>query len=446
MARMPSKQAQVSVPQESLAQLAFALLAGLFFFVTIIKLGDPVILENVITPPTNLSDAYYESWPPKWGFWMVIPLIIAGVLAIPWNRLKFRWMLALPAVWLAWEFVAAASSEGPDLTGQTMAHFTVCVALFYLGCFVLRGFSRLWPIWTGISLALCWVIHAGIEQHFGGLDATRKLINSGSNPLGLSPEALNNPDFIKRIASNRIYSTFVYANAFAGGLVLMMPLALVFLWQLTPKVRFPMRVGMVVILGGTGLACLYWSGSKAGWLVALTVGLVALWHSALPLKWKRMLICGVLILGVAAFAIKYAAFFKKERNSVGARFAYWRAALIVIREHPWLGTGPGTFQIPYKQLKRPDDEATKLCHNDYLEQATDSGILGFIAYSAMILVILYSLYRYSAVKKAGHWMTFSIWLGVFGLCLHSLVEFHLYIPALSWTAFFLMGCLASRLD
>jgi len=202
----------------------------------------------------------------------------------------------------------------------------------------------------------------------------------------------------------------------------------------------------VVVLGVTGLACLYWSGSKAGWLVALAIGLVALGHSVVPLKWKRGLICCVLAVGVLAFAVKYASFFQKEHNSVGARFAYWRAALLVIKAHPLMGTGPGTFQVPYRQLKRPDDEPTRLCHNDYLEQASDSGFLGLITYSGMILVILHALYRYSSCEKHREWLPFAVWLGVFGLCLHSMVEFHLYIPALAWTEFFLMGLLAGRLD
>ena len=317
--------------------LAFAVAAGLFFFVVIIKLGNPVILDSAIAPPGTATEIYYESWPSMWGIWLLIPVVAMGLLATPWNRLKFRWIFALPAVWLAWEFVASTQSAGPDLTGLTMSHFTVCVGLFYLGYFALQGTRQTWPIWTGISLALCWVIHTGFQQHFGGLAAMRALVNSGQSPMSLTPNALNSPDFVKRLASNRIYSTFVYANALAGGLILILPLSLVFLWRLTPKVRLPSRVALVVIMGGAGLACLYWSGSKAGWLAALTIGLLALGHSAAPLKWKRALICGVLVAGVAAFAVKYASYFQKERNSTGARFAYWRAAMIVIKAHPWMG-------------------------------------------------------------------------------------------------------------
>ena len=436
---MPPK--QKSLPEGQCASLAFAVVAGVFFFITIIKFGDPVILDYNLPPPHDMAETLFGSWPSRWGPWLVAPLVAAGLFAVPWNRLRGHWTLALPAIWLGWELLAATQTVRPVLTSVTLKHFAACVVLFYVGFFALNRGSQTWPVWTGMALALCWVIRAGFEQHFGGLEATRKLIYSGHHIPEFTAQMLQNPEFQKRIASNRIYSTFVYANALAGGLVLLLPLTLVFLWRLTPKVRLSVRLAFVAILGGCGLACLYWSGSKAGWLVALTVGLVALGHSALPLKWKRWLIGGVLIVGMAGFAVKYAAFFQKERNSVSARFGYWRAAGIIIKTHPLLGTGPGTFQVPYERIKRPTDEMARLAHNDYLEQACDSGVPGMICYVGMIIALLYQLYRYSATKPPFDWLQLGIWLGLFGLCLHSMVEFHLYIPALAWPMFFLFGWL-----
>jgi O-antigen ligase len=255
---------------------------------------------------------------------------------------------------------------------------------------------------------------------------------------------LQDPEYQRRIATNRIFGSFFYPNALAGGLILLLPLTLVFLWRLTPKVRPAIRVVFVLILGGCGLGCLYWSGSKAGWLVALAMGLFALGHSALPLKWKRVLIYGVLIAGVAGFALKYAAFFEKEHNSVGARFGYWRASLIIIDHYPFFGTGPGTFQVPYSHIKRPSDEMARMCHNDYLEQATDSGVFGFVIYTGMILAFLFILYRYSISRMPLNWLNLAVWIGLAGLSLHCIVEFHLYVPALAWPMFFLFGWLMKR--
>jgi O-antigen ligase len=423
----------------------FAAVAGLFFFITILKFGSPVVIDSKIVAPQDLTSAFNELWPAHWSAWLFGPVALAGLFAIELNRAKLHWALLLPLVWLGWELVSATQTVSLPLTKLTITHFAVCVSLFYLGFFTGKGMSNPWPIWAGMGLALCWTMRVGLVQHFGGLEATRKMLKDSPESFGLDPQMLANPDYLKRIASDRIFGTFGgYPNGLAGGLLLLLPLTLVFLWRLTPKVRNSIRVLFVLILGGCGLGCLYWSGSKAGWLVALVVGLAALGHSALPLKWRRWMIYGLLIAGVAGFAVKYASFFHKERNSVGARFAYWRAALMVIDHHPMLGTGPGTFQIPYAQIKRPGDEMARLCHNDYLEQAADSGVFGFLSYTTMILTLLILLYRYILDKKPIDWLNFSIWLGLFGLCLHSLVEFHLYVPALAWPLFFLCGWLMSR--
>jgi hypothetical protein len=440
---------KIPAPESRSASIAFPLAAGFFFFLVIIKFGDPVILDFNASPPQSLTEAVFGSWPSSMGRWLLVPLLAVGLLTMQWNRLRWRWALALPAIWLAWECVAGTQTVSPVLTRVVLEHFATCVILFYLGFFAMGQCPQSWPLWTGLALALCWVIRAGFEQHFGGLEATRKMIAAGQTIPDLSPQMLNNPDFQKRVAGMRIFSTFVYANALAGGLVLLSPLTFVFMWRLTPKVRFAIRVAFVIILGGSALACLYWSGSRAGWLVALTVGLIALAHSALSLKWKQRLIGIVLVLGVSGFAIKNAGYFRKERNSAEARFSYWRVCGLIIERHPLFGTGPGTFQIPYGQIKRAspdyrsDDEMPKLVHNDYLEQGTDSGIFGFVSYAVMIITFLYSLYRYSLKKPSFDWLIFTIWLGIFGLCLHSLVEFHLYIPALAWPMFFLFGWLLS---
>jgi hypothetical protein len=416
----------------------FAVVAGLFFFISILKFGDPVILDNVFGPPENAWAAIFESWQVKWGYWLMLPLIAAGLAAIRWRTLGFKWPLALPLAWLGWQFISATQSVSPKLTSMTLEHFSACVVLFYLGRFGLKGVKNPWPLWTGLALALCWIIRAGFEQHFGGLEATRHFFYSMKGGPGLPPGPLNDA-YLKRIASDRIFSTFSNADALAGCIVLLLPVTLVFLWQITPKVRTAIRWGFVAILGGCGLACLYWSGSKAGWLVALVVGMVALGHSTLSMKWKRILICGVLILGVAGFGVRYAGSFKKQKISVVTRFVYWQAALQIAAKHPVLGTGPGSFPVPYGQIKRPTDDFARLCHNDYLEQACDSGVPGFVAYTAMIVGCLSWLYRYRVRNIRGFGCCFVVWLGVMGLCLHSLVDYHLYIPALAWPMFFLMG-------
>ncbi len=100
---------------------------------------------------------------------------------------------------------------------------------------------------------------------------------------------------------------------------------------------------------------------------------------------KIALVTGVLLVGLAGFFWKYSAFFQKGATSVSARFDYWRAAAQTAKDKPVFGTGPGTFAIAYQKIKRPESEMSRLVHNDYLEQASDSGVVGFLAYALFIV-------------------------------------------------------------
>jgi hypothetical protein len=415
-------------------------LAGAFFFIAVLKFGDPVILDYLVVPPENWFQAIYETWNVKWGYLLMIPLFAAGLFALRWTPFPRKPVLLLPLLWLGWECLVSSQTVSPRMTGPTLAHFTACVALFYLGFFALRGVRNPWPVWVGLALAFCWVLHSAMEQHFGGLAATRKMILE--NPSSVPPKLLNNPDYLKRINSDRVFGTFMYANSLAGSILLLLPVTLVSLWQAAPKLRASIRALFVAILGSSGLACLYWSGSKSAWLLMVVLGVVVMARSSMPMAWKRTLIYGLLIFGLVGFTIQYAESVARGKTSMVARLDYWKAALHIFRQHPILGSGPGTFGVQYQEIKARNSEWAALCHNDYLEQASDSGIIGFLTFSAFIGLSFFKLYRYSSYKNdQNNAVIFSVWLGLLGLFLHSFMEFHLYYPALAWPAFFLLGWL-----
>jgi len=80
---------------------------------------------------------------------------------------------------------------------------------------------------------------------------------------------------------------------------------------------------------------------------------------------------------------------------------------------------------------------TRLVHNNYLEQACDSGVIGFLAFITLIAGSIAVLYRKSRIEST--WL--SVWLGLLGWSLQGVVEFDLYIPALAWPAFLFFGWL-----
>jgi O-antigen ligase len=133
---------------------------------------------------------------------------------------------------------------------------------------------------------------------------------------------------------------------------------------------------------------------------------------------------------------------------VGARFDYWQAAIQSTKAKPLFGSGPGTFLIAYQAVKKPESEMSRLTHNDYLQQASDSGIVGFASYLAFALSVLVG--GYARPQDPEGILRFSVWLGFLGWALQGLMEFGLYIPAMAWTAFglagWLLGTRAKRMD
>jgi O-antigen ligase len=293
----------------------------------------------------------------------------------------------------------------------------------------------MFAFWVPVLCAFGAVIALGIDQRFGGLDETRKYFFTYVYPT--MPNVP--PEYLKKISSDRIFSTLFYPNALAGVTLLLLPVSLGMIWRFSTRLTAASRSLLVSLFGAGALGCLYWSGSKGGWLLSLLLALVALLHLPLSHRLKAGMVAVVFVCGVTGFVVKYAAFFERGATSVVARFDYWRAAVQTTAANPVFGTGPGTFGVAYFAIKHPESEMSRLTHNDYLQQASDSGMLGGAGYVAMILGILLRGYR--KPRRPDGMMQFLVWLGLLGWALQGMMEFGLYLPALAWPAFSLAGWL-----
>ncbi len=414
---------------------AFSGLFGAFLGLALLKFGNPPIMEKFIEPPTNLTEWIVMSWPVEVGYWLLGLVAVVGLFAGRWPTGVPKWVLVLPLAWLAWQFVSATHTVDAEMTRATLKHFVACVVCFCLGVFCLSRDKSACAMWGAIAFALGIVLAVGFDQHFGGLADTREYFYTYVYPqLKTVP-----PEYLKKISSDRIFSTLFYPNALAGVILLMLPPTMVMIWQFCGRLTVASRGLLVGMFTAAALACLYWSGSKGGWLLALLLALVALLHLSWSRRAKVALVSVLLVFGLAGFFVKYANFFQRGATSVSARFDYWRAAFQTTAAKPVFGTGPGTFSIAYQAVKRPESEMSRLTHNDYLQQASDSGVLGGLTYLAFALSILVCGYSKPATPETRP--RFSVWLGLLGWTLQGLMEFGLYIPALAWTAFGLAGWL-----
>jgi hypothetical protein len=439
----------------------YALAFGLFLGLAILKFGNPVILDNKITPPTSLSDFLNDAWPTHWANWIFWPLAIAGVISAfgknpDWRWPTTNWLWLLPLTWFGWQLFSSRQTVDADLTAATLGQFAGCLASYFLGAFLFGREQVVRWLLIGVLAAFTFCQMRAVDQRLFEFPQNRQMLVEGERTgwTNFPPELflemkreqviintngvdVANPAILAKFVKGRVNGTLVYPNALAGAALLLFPVSLVFAFNNTKRLRPMIRSSVIALALFLGVAGFFWTGSKLGWLIAMAVGGVCLFRFKWParLKWAALIL--ILFVGLGIFTIRFHNYFAAGATSAGARFDYWRAAVQTTLTHPWMGTGPGTFQRPYAQIKSPDAEMARLTHNDYLEQFSDSGIVGGVFYAAWILTALVVVGR--RVWKSGSPMTFAIFIGLVGWFVQGLGEFGLYVPALAWTAFTLLG-------
>lgn len=93
-------------------------------------------------------------------------------------------------------------------------------------------------------------------------------------------------------------------------------------------------------------------------------------------------------------------FEEQEGGSLGGRDVLWEAGILLIQDHPWsgVGFGGGPIEIPkYIAILTGDTFLNTRrvfpSHNPFLEVGSDTGIIGILIYSAMLLSALWPSVR-----------------------------------------------------
>lgn len=429
---MAVTQCWVEPPGEA-RRRGFAALAGLFLGLGLLKFGNPAVVEALVTPPRDAWELLFMPWPLAWGYVGLAVLVLGALGAARWRRPPAGVVFWLPAVWLGWQWVAATGTVDARLTRLHLPYFASVAAGFYLGWLALAPATQLRVFWAALTGCFAAVLVVGFQQHFGGLEEVRRQVLS-------QPGAEQLPaDYLRRLATGRIFATLVYPNALAGAILLLLPALTVAVWQGIGGAGGRRGVGALAaaVLACGGLACLYWTRSKSGWLIALGLGVVLGWRGLKDWRWKAALAVAVLGVGLGVFAVRFGDYFQQGAASWGARMEYWRASWSTLVRHPLLGGGPGTFATQYRAVKPPEAEMTRLAHNDYLQQAGDSGLPGALAYAGFWVGTLVVTSR----RVGGDPLRLAVWLGLLGWALQGGVEFALYVPGAAWAAFWLAGWL-----
>jgi hypothetical protein len=221
-----------------------------------------------------------------------------------------------------------------------------------------------------------------------------------------------------RVQSNAVYSTFAHPNSFAGYLALLLPAAVG--WTLAAQRKWREDRGLRIedreskIENGESPSNVHfrswilnprsstriWLGSACALLIAvalwLTNGRGAILASIVavggvfalnrPRWWadrRRLLgIVAAVVAGILlVFALNRTDALKEEASgTMQKRLDYWTATVAMIRDHPWLGVGPGHFGRFYPQhMKETAFQKIKDPHNFVLEMWATCGVFALLA-------------------------------------------------------------------
>ena len=149
--------------------------------------------------------------------------------------------------------------------------------------------------------------------------------------------------------------------------------------------RWPSRI----LLWGLSLVLIIMfarTDALGAWL-ALCVGVVAVMSREALFRRYGLLIFVVVLL--AAWLCPQSPGYIKEafslsRNGIADRWTMWQAAIGMIRDRPILGQGLNTFMDNYLRYRVGGEIWPRYAHNCYLQVAAETGILGAVAFLALL--------------------------------------------------------------
>lgn len=205
-------------------------------------------------------------------------------------------------------------------------------------------------------------------------------------------------------AASPVMATVGRANFLGSYLVMLVPL--------TAGLLLRAPSGPTAVLLILQVVCLILTRARAAW-IGLTAGvLVGTLAFALVTK-RRRLALGIPAVGLAAAVIAAALILSFGTGagptpiSATARLTVWRAMLPLIAERPIRGHGPETLRARFWQVYPPElvyyqgrEVVVDRAHNLWLDLAFDQGLLGVVAFVAVLVAAL-ALVLPAPTQRAG---------------------------------------------
>ncbi|MDP9308383.1 MAG: O-antigen ligase family protein [Actinomycetota bacterium] len=368
----------------------------------------------------------------SWGWTTLLPLVIVGVALVLGRARRPNGLalafLGLFAALTAWTWLSVAWSN--DVSASVLDAERLLVYLSAAAAFLLLEQGQVKRFLVGliaaISLVGVWALYL---RAFGG---------PGSYDVAS----------VSADATRRLAAPLGYSNA----LGVLSAIGIVLALGLATRVRRPLAAVPVLVL----LPTLYFTYSRGAWL-ALGAGGAAALALAMPRLPRRLMVAvAIAVLCVGALALVRVGgpsgairefshagpSVKADRSrrlfslSGSSRAQYWHVAWRDYRQHPWLGSGAGSFQRYWLQ-SRPAALPVLDAHSLYLETLAELGPVGL-----GLLAALLALPVAAAAIARRNLLVAPAFGGYVAYLVHAAQDWDWELPAVTLAA---LGCAAALL-
>lgn len=293
------------------------------------------------------------------------------------NYFRFHYFYILPTVFILSQVVAALCSEQVDTSLHNLIHtYWVILTIPFVASLPLRPADRLNAV-NALILSSAVAALYGIVQFFTGINLLGGTVLS---QLG---------NYYRAIGT---YSFFL---TFAGNQLMVFAFAFIFAIEAEKDIMKRLYLAAVVFIGLSIVA----TQGRSAWLGVIMILILT---SILFYRKHFVKIAGtgaalflIIILVLPDIRDRFMNIFLVTNKFNLGRISLWQSSVLMIRDHPWLGIGPGLFEQTL-DLYRVEGfyNATSHAHNDYLHVAVQSGLPSLAVWALIWISFFIYCYRF----------------------------------------------------
>ncbi|MBI2902031.1 MAG: O-antigen ligase family protein [Candidatus Methylomirabilis oxyfera] len=341
------------------------------------------------------------------------------------------------------------SDEGPSLIkGLPLRWLALAGLLTVLSCFtsIFKDFSvkEALAVWSVIGASL-------LGGHVAAQDHRRALLVTVL-ASGVLVTLLAFPPYLAAPAGSQAASalsgSFHYPNGLGSFLLLIVFLPCAFLFHAGTRLASVASACALALLGAS-LILTHSRGVWAAGVIALIVWTVVEWR----LIWahrRSMALAALLLIGIVLIASRRPAEIAPRFASLATatsresddpsyrwRWDIYAWTLDIIKDHPWVGTGIGTFPIAIKLYQRAPYVSGLYAHNHYLQTAAEMGLpalAGLLLFLGFLVRRGWRIIRSLEPRSAERSLALGLAVGLLASALHAAVDLGWSYPAVALLA------------